>query len=245
MYISSRFACIMTYSLYRLNKYRESTHPCLTPFPIEKLSVSPYSVRTFASSFAYNDLITCILMFWHTHFFHCIPWRWVVNAVKCASCCRSGVWRKEEVNVAQPNVVASVWFYLGIYHLSGLNTMRYKYYTICFGICMQSLWRFRCKLCKHSLGNLTVHEPKWTSQEKRGNQWLGPGADPRESQGSEDPAKGSESGSQTPRGIIIIVSFTSETIDRVKCDGRGLERNGSYNHRECSKAIPTLFESPS
>ena len=38
---SSRFACLMMYSLYRLNKYGERTHPCLTPFPIEKLSVSP------------------------------------------------------------------------------------------------------------------------------------------------------------------------------------------------------------
>ena len=49
------------YSLYRLNKYGERTHPCLTPFPIEKLSVSPYSVRTFASWFAYSDLITCTI----------------------------------------------------------------------------------------------------------------------------------------------------------------------------------------
>ena len=48
---SSRFACLMMYSLYRLNRYGERTHPCLTPFPIDKLSVSPYSVRTFASWF--------------------------------------------------------------------------------------------------------------------------------------------------------------------------------------------------
>ena len=53
---SSRFACLMMYSLYRLIKYEERTHPCLTPFPIEKLSESPYYVRTFASWFAYSDL---------------------------------------------------------------------------------------------------------------------------------------------------------------------------------------------
>ena len=54
---SSKVACLMMYSLYGLNRHGERTHPCLTPFPIEKLSVSPYSVRSFASWFAYSDLI--------------------------------------------------------------------------------------------------------------------------------------------------------------------------------------------
>ena len=56
---SSWFACLMMYSLYRLNRYGERTHPCLTPFPIEKLSVSPYSVRTFKSSFRETCLSYC------------------------------------------------------------------------------------------------------------------------------------------------------------------------------------------
>ncbi len=43
------------------------------------------------------------------------------------------------VTVAQPNVVASVFYCFAIYHMSGCNNMRYKYYRICFGICMQSL----------------------------------------------------------------------------------------------------------
>ena len=42
-------------------------------------------------------------------------------------------------------------------------------YTIYFDICKQSLWRFGCKLCKHSLGDSTVHEPKWTSHVIRRN----------------------------------------------------------------------------
>ena len=39
--------------------------------------------------------------------------------------------------------------------MSVLNNMRYKYYRICFGICMQSLSRFDGKLYNRSLG---VHE---------------------------------------------------------------------------------------
>ena len=55
--------------------------------------------------------------------------------------------------VAQPNVAASVWYYFAICHVSGRNNMWYKYYGICFSICMQCLWRFGCKLCNRALGD--------------------------------------------------------------------------------------------
>ena len=47
--------------------------------------------------------------------------------------------------------------------MSGRNNMRYNYYRICFGICMQimMLW---WQLCNRSL---CVHEIKWTSHVKR------------------------------------------------------------------------------
>ena len=57
---------------------------------------------------------------------------------------------------------------------------------------------------------------------------------------SEDPNKASEVGLIPPRGIIVL--FTIDKFDRVKCDGRGY-RETAARITECSKAIQTLFKS--
>ena len=44
--ILSRPAFLIMISLYKLYRYGDSIHPCLTPFPIKNGSVSPKSVHT-------------------------------------------------------------------------------------------------------------------------------------------------------------------------------------------------------
>ena len=45
--------------------------------------------------------------------------------------------------------------------MSGHNDMRYKYYRICFGVCMQ--------FCDALIAScaIGIHEPKWTTHVKR------------------------------------------------------------------------------
>jgi hypothetical protein len=70
-------ACLVSYSLYKLNRMGDKQQPCLTPLPIFTLLVSPWSSRILTFCSMYNLLINLL-----SHQSIPVPFRICINLVQ-------------------------------------------------------------------------------------------------------------------------------------------------------------------